>query len=281
MTYHTVLVNLPTEEGVDAALDVATTVAEHHAAHLTGLHIVPPIEMPYAYYGTAIPLAVTEALETRQKALTERLHERFEKAVSGLTPVSEWRALDAVGDTPERVLFEQANTADLVVTGLPEEVVRRGSRAEPGARLLAGTGRPVMLVPPERAAGTLGERVFIAWDGQRAATRALFSALPILATAKAVRVQRINAPHADRHHALGTTEALAETLSRHGVDVEVFHADARAGEVGDELLGFARDWSADLLVAGCLERSGVREFLFGSTTRHLLEQSAVPMLMSS
>jgi len=277
MAYQTLLAHFPLEEDVDAVLGVATTLAERHSAHLLGLHVVPRLDTVHYY---EVPVSVLREFESHRRTLAERLGERFAEGTRTRDFVADWRVVQGDDRPLERMLIEVGNTTDLIVVALTREPGRRGSRGELTGRLLGGSGRPVLLVPPERAPDTLGTRVFLAWDGQRAATRALFGALPLLVRADAVRLQRINTPARDRRHALGATEQLAATLSRHGVEVELFHADAREGDIGRELLGFAVDWGADLIVSGCQEQGAVREFLLGSTTRHLLEHTTVPMLMS-
>ena len=276
MAYQSLMVHLPVEAS-DDLLGVATTLARDHAAHLTGLHVVPRIEPQYTI---EFPAAVLRDVEARAQAAVAGLAERFASATRGEGLVAEWRLLEGVGHPLERTLIEQGNTVDLIIAGQTRDRSRRGSRTELAARTLAGSGRPMLLVPSERTGSTLGERVFVAWDGQRAATRALFGALPLLERAQAVRLQRINAPPRDRRHAIGTTEELADTLARHGVTVEVFHGEARAGEIGSEILRCAADWGADTLVAGGQEQGAAREFLFGSTTRHVLEHLHVPLLTS-
>lgn len=277
MAYQTLLAHLPIEEDVDAVLDVATTLAERHSAHLIGLHVIPRLDLQYSY---EIPVVMTREFEAQRRAVATKIGERFAAATNAVDFVADWHAIESGERSTEQLLIEYGNTADLIIAAQTREVNRRGSRGELTARVLAGSGRPVLLVPPEREVDKLGEQVFVAWDGQRASTRALFAALPLLARAGAVRLQRINAPSRDRNRALGATEEVADTLARHGVNVEVFHADARDGEIGHELIGYADDWGADLIVTGCQEQGALREFLLGSTTRHLLEHTRVPVLMS-
>jgi len=277
MAYQTVLVPLPMEEGSDALLGVATTLAEQHQAHLIGLHVVPMLNLPYQEISASVSLEFQNA----RKALAEAMQGRFAKHTEAGGFVSEWREVVSHEPSNERQLIEQANTSDLIVMGQPADPARRGSRGSTSAHLLAACGRPVLLVAPDHGAPAVGDRVFIAWDGQRASTRALFAALPLLCRADAVRLQRINAPSRDRRGVAGTAEMLAETLSLHGVNADVQHADVRNADVGTELLAYASDWEADVIVAGCFEQGGLRETLFGSTTRHLLCNASVPLLMSA
>jgi hypothetical protein len=72
-------------------------------------------------------------------------------------------------------------------------VVAQDCRAEIASRLLLGYGRPLLMVPCDRRPGGLGDQVMIAWDGSRAAGRAVDAALPLLRHAKAVEVVSVDA----------------------------------------------------------------------------------------
>ncbi len=279
MAYRTLLACLTSEAVADAVLEVGVALAERHAAHLTGLHVLPPLE-PLGYYAPAFALVPNEAWARERDAIAERLRERFDAATQAAGFVSEWRVMDEPGAPERGVLSAIGNTSDLVVLGLHPDPALRGARDEIAGSVLTACARPALLVPPERVVQGVGERVFVAWDGGRAATRALFGALPLMRRADAVRLQRMNAPKGDRHQVLGTVEDLASTLARHGVTVELFTADARDADIGTELLGYARDWGADVMVAGAYERSAFRETVFGSTTRHLLQHATLPILAS-
>jgi nucleotide-binding universal stress UspA family protein len=139
----------------------------------------------------------------------------------------------------------------------------------------------VLVIPNGEPVANIGERVFVAWDGRRESTRAVFGALPLLRRASIVRLHRINQAHQDRHHFVEITEELANTLARHGVSVEVCYSDANSIEIAHELLEFAKDMDADVMVTGCFGHSPLREYLLGGTSRRLLENSTLPLLMSN
>lgn len=279
MAYRTLLAHLSNEQFAAATLNVATLLAENHAAHLIGLHITPPLEI-YAP-DVLIPVDLTRQYTARQEAGAERIRAMFAKATDAQTHVAEWRAVDASFSSVSQVLIEQSNTSDLLVIGQSE-----GDLADPRFKnlpedVLMSCGRPVLVVPNGDTVSSVGQRVLVAWDGRRESTRALFGALPLLRRAETVRLHRINAPHQDRHHHSGITEELANTVARHGVALEVCHSDARSSEIGDELIGYANDMDADLLVMGCYGHSPIREFLLGGTTRQILGNPNVPVLMSN
>ncbi len=134
----------------------------------------------------------------------------------------------------------------------------------------------------------MGERVLVAWNATREATRAVHDALPFLVKAKEVVVYRINPPQTG--HASGAD--IAAHLARHGVKVEAHDTVSklpasetavigpRSMGVGDLLLSAAADFSSDLLVMGAYGHSRVRELVLGGATRYVLQHMTVPVLMS-
>lgn len=279
MAYQTLLAHLSNEEAVAATMNVATLLAENHAAHLIGLHIQPPMEL-YAY-DVPIPVEFTQQYTAEQEALQERIRAVFAQQTDGQNFVAEWRNVDSTFSSITKVLIEQSNTTDLLVIGQFEGDAADSRFNNLPENVLTKSGRPVLVVPRGDSVSSVGQRVLVAWDGQRESTRALFGALPILRRASSVRLHRINAPNQDRHHHTGITEELANTLARHGVALEVCHSDAREHEIGGELLGFSTDMDADLLVMGCYSHSPLREFILGGTTREVLNNASIPVLMSN
>jgi nucleotide-binding universal stress UspA family protein len=73
---------------------------------------------------------------------------------------------------------------------------------------------------------------------------------------------------------------IALHLARHGVKVEVQRVENRQMDVGNALLSQIANESADLLVMGGYGHSRLREIVLGGTTRTLLGDMTVPVLMS-
>ena len=279
MAYKTLLAHQSNDDVSPAVLQVASLLAGRHSAHLVGLHIQPPLDLYIPEFPT--PVDLTREFLERQNQKEARLKEAFEAATRTQNYVSEWRRVDVMADTVLNALVEQGNTADLIVISQTEGVNSDQRFRHLPEHVLMACGRPLLVVPVGSLVDTVAERIMVAWDGRRESTRALFGALPLLRRASEVRLHRINQPHKDRHRLVGITEELANTLARHGVVLEIVHSDARGGEIADELLGFARDMDADLLVMGCYGHSPLREFVLGGTTRTVLAETTIPVLMSN
>ena len=280
MTYQTLVVHLSNEGVSEPVLEVASLLAERHAAHLIGLHITPPLEI-YVPDLMFTAQQLTDHFLEQQRKLEKRIRGLFNSKVDSQNFVAEWRQVDSRFVSVKNVLVEQGNLSDLMIISRTEGEPVDSRFKELPEYVLTACGRPVLVVPPEHPVTSIGERVLVAWDGRRESTRAVFGALPLLRRASEVRLQRINLPHQDRHHYSGSTEEMANTLARHGVAVEVCNSDAHTREIADELLGFSKDIDADLLVMGCYGHSPIREFLLGGTTRQILAETRIPVLMSN
>lgn len=281
MSYKTLLAHLSNKAVTPAVLKAATLLADRHSAHLVGVHIQPPIQMYVSEMPMPIPVEMTQHYSNQLREQEDAIHATFIAATDGQTFVSEWRTVDAFSDTVANSLVEHANISDLLIISQSE-----GDASDPRfeklpEHVLMASGRPVLVIPVGEVVESIGNRIMVAWDGRRESTRAVFGALPLLRNASVVRLHRINQPHQDRHRFSGVTEELANTLARHGVALELVHSDAKSGEIAEELMGFAKDMDADLMVSGCYGHSPLREFLLGGTTRTILAKTTIPVLMSN
>lgn len=104
----------------------------------------------------------------------------------------------------------------------------------------------------------------VAWDGGEPASRAARRAVPLLAKCKSVTI--VCAPVAGRTCEGGR---LKNYYAARGLKASVKTVDAGA-DPSHALLEAAAGMGASLLVAGAFGKSRVREFIFGGTTRALL-----------
>jgi nucleotide-binding universal stress UspA family protein len=171
--------------------------------------------------------------------------------------------------------------ADLIVAGQddPEDPESYVGDFFP-ENLVLSSGRPVLLVPNATNARSTGERVLIAWDGGREATRAIHDSLPFLRGAKSATVLTVNGEHQGERARIPGAD-IATVLARHGVRVEVADIETGPGAaVGEVLLSQVADSGADLLVMGGYGHARWRELVMGGATRTILRSMTVPVLMS-
>jgi nucleotide-binding universal stress UspA family protein len=266
-----------------ARLDVAVRVASRFGAHLAGLFVQepPPIPAWAQSEGQAYVRSPSDYLEKhrqvwREAALGAQQRFRERADVAGIT--TEWRERE--GDVAEMTILH-ARYADMVIVGQMEPALRAVySKHELPERLLLGVDRPILVVPYAGAFKTVGERVLVAWNASREATRAVNDALPILQQASQVTVLAINPRHGMSGDGDLPGADLALHLSRHGVKAEAASLEARDVAVAPMLLSRVADLQADLLVMGGYGHSRVREIILGGVTREILKSMTVPTVLS-
>jgi nucleotide-binding universal stress UspA family protein len=264
-------------------LDVAVNVASRFGTHLVGLFIKEPPNFPVwaqsegqAYVRPPSDYVEMHRQAWREAALGAQQLFRSRTDVAGIT--TEWRERE--GDVAEIAILH-ARYADMVIVGqvAPELHAVQAGREVP-ERLLLGVGRPILVVPYAGAFKTVGERVVVAWNASREATRAVNDALPILQQASQATVLAIN----PRRGVSGDGDVpgadLALHLSRHGVNAEASSLATADVAVAPMLLSRVADLQADLLVMGGYGHSRVREIILGGVTREILRSMTVPTVLS-
>lgn len=247
----------------------AVDLAKRHRARLVGLHVTPEPEVPPTYKPSMVEKVARE-LEHRFENDAAAAKQQFAALALRQRAPNIWQTI--TGPVADR-LCHAARTVDLVVLGQYE----RQGLAERHPLTLAeavalGCGRPVLVVP-----GSIGKpelrRSLIAWDGSRAAVRAVHDALPLLQDST-VEIVMIDAPPAAE-----PIEPLIEHLARHRVRIDG-QVHLRGGPTAHRLVERVETQHFDLLVMGAYGHAAWVEFLFGGTTQSALMNSNVPVLIS-
>ncbi|OAJ53510.1 universal stress protein UspA [Paraburkholderia ginsengiterrae] len=277
MSYKTIAVHLDTSANAHPRFEIALRLAKQFDAHLIGAFAVfsPDPRSLHVMAGTAEYYRQHEARRTERRAALERLfHAELRRAgVPG-----EWVAIDE----PASVAIPRAGRcADLIVAG-------QDNPADPESyvgdffpeNLILSSGRPILLVPYASNERSTGDRVLVAWDGSREATRAVHDALPFMRTAKSTTILAVNGEHGSQRTRIPGAD-IATVIARHGVHVQVTDIETGpGGSVGEVLLSQVADGGADLLVMGGYGHARWRELVMGGATRTILRSMTVPVLMS-
>jgi nucleotide-binding universal stress UspA family protein len=261
-----ILVHLDNTARDAARTEVALNLARAHGARLTGLYVMD------------VPQSAKDGEEgdaTWAAQAAARAERTFRERTDGATVPIAWKT--ALGDVPD-VVVRLARRVDLLVIG-------QGSRQEaktgacPAARIALATGRPLIVVPEQGEFPVIGHRVLVAWSDSREAARALEDALPILSAADRTVVLLVNPAEGPRMFD-GATD-LSEQLSSHGIKAVILRAFANRIDIGDAILTRARETGADLVVMGARGAISDAQPMVGQTTRHVLANTTVPLLISS
>lgn len=140
--------------------------------------------------------------------------------------------------------------------------------------LIFAAGRPIILYPDRPCSGRI-DHVAIAWDGSRAAARALADASCFVEGANRISIIGVREKPIDRD--VGT---LLDALIARGANAvaEVFGASDMT--IGRAIQSKAVELRADLLVMGGYGHSRLREFVLGGATADVLANTMLPTLMS-
>jgi protein CrcB len=133
---------------------------------------------------------------------------------------------------------------------------------------LFDTGHPVLFVPPG-GTGEFGRVVAVAWKDDARAPKAVLDALPVLANAGEVHVLRARTDAAE----------VPALFRKHGIAAQAHAVPDGDGPVGAQLLKYAQELGADLLIMGAYAHGEWREALLGGVTRYVIDHAHLPVLM--
>jgi nucleotide-binding universal stress UspA family protein len=261
------------DAGCDKRIKVAADWAAKFNAALIGVAGWLPGREAGGWFAAELERA--EDRIDRLSAEMEKLGESFRTQVGRTVQTVEWRGSLHL---PSEVIPTEARAADLVIIGsrpVREDVYRA---FDPGTVIL-NAGRPVLVVPDE-AAGSSGERVLVAWKDSREARHAVQSALPYLKVAKHVSLVEI-AEGILEWAARNQLDDVERYLLRHGVKVGKKSVVNPEGSASDQLVSIAKGDGMDLIVAGAYGHTRLGEWVFGGVTRGLLERSDICCLFSN
>jgi nucleotide-binding universal stress UspA family protein len=265
------LVHLDSGARAAERLAVAVSLARRHGARLTGL-FAESLTLGSSLVGRRDPKAVAQVADAARA--------RLEASCAGAGVTSRFWALR--GDEDADVVGAAViccRRVDLAVFGqqqgdpapVPEGLVER---------VLAGAGRPAIVVPSAGGYTDAGKRALVAWTGSREAARALHDALPILERAESVLVLALQEPREGADAGGLPPLDLVDHLRTHGVRAS--YDRWLVGELSavDAVLNRASDEGADLIVAGAYGLSAAPFDPRHGTTRQILETMTAPVLLS-
>ncbi|WP_439596887.1 universal stress protein [Falsiroseomonas sp.] len=290
MAYRRLLLPLTGTAAGEAALATGLMVARIWSAHLHCLHVRVDARDVAPLAGEGLSGAMIEemmaATERESGERAGRVRALFEKftAIHGdvtlagdpntaLKVPGVTLSFEAIAGREEDVVAQQSRLYDMAVVPHPE-ADEDVSSSDALHAVLFDSGRPV-LIAPRTAPEVMGSRVCIAWNGSAESAAAVAAALPWLHRAQAVRIL-----HSEDYQRRGpAAEGIQAYLRWHEIEAELVPFKSQTREVGAGLLGAARDFGADLMCQGAYSHSRLRQLILGGVTRHVLENSEIPILM--
>ena len=269
MNWARIMAPLAGGAGDSEALTAAVAIASAFDAELAAIHAPADIAdlMPWMGEGFMGGVQIT-AMDSLKEAAAEG--QRSARAAVAACGYAKARLISL--ETPVWAgLSMEGRLSDLVV--FTNDAARgRGPLAEAFQQMVADEQRPTLVARP----GLTPDGVaVIAWDGGKEASRAARTALPLLE--KASRVVILCAPSASSRSFDGGR--LQAFMSDRGVNAEL-ETLPESGDAAQILLGAARRLGAGLLVAGAFGHPRLQEYIFGGTTRTLLNNDGPSLFLS-
>lgn len=276
MTIKNILVAYNGLPGSNAALRGAVMMQQYYGAHLTGLfaHGNPFLSRQMKpWIPKKIQAAIMETAESPNKDMQDKFAE-----VCATVPPEKLHWIDSGGPV-QRTIARYARLFDITVLGMHENNLSPNQShidIYPD-RVTFDSGRPVLIFPSGFSGTVIGKKALVAWDGGRAAARALADAMNILETEDEVEIVSVG-----RSPLEGSLPGIdvRMILDRHDVKVTLTELPRSRKSIADTLVSYCETSGASLLVMGAYEHSPLREGLIGGVTHDIALRAKIPVLMS-
>jgi len=279
MEFRTILVPIEEHDLMTSTLQTALLLARKFDSYIEGfaLRVAFPAAYAVADVGAvAIPQLEHDIAENAQRARS--LFENFmqEHGVphggSATALSSRWSQDAPEGD---RFVGSHGRLFDAIVLGRPARDPRSPRMSTLEAALFE-SGRPVLIAPPSPRPD-MGTNVLIAWNSSTEQARTTAFAMPILKRANRVIVLTVEGGAAVPGP---TGQQLCHYLRLSGVPAKPLTVDLGGRLTGEAVLAHANALGCDLLIKGAYTQSRMRQFIFGGTTRYILSNATLPVLMA-
>ena len=262
------------EQTAASAIDAALAVAQGVSGRISALAVELSVAyMPNQLIENVIGLkGIAQEAEQRSAASCHAAIEDFRNKalaaglLNGVEVVSADMGLEALRRARE------ARTFDFSIYCPPSS----GLDKVLAETLILLSGRPVLVLPAGHDGGL--ERVVVAWDGSAPAARAMNDALPLLRTARSVKVVTIGGDKPVDH--VAPWPDAVRHLLRHGVPADGVEVDPDGRTTAEVLEAWLKADQAQLVVMGAFGHSRIREIVLGGVTEHMLSRTPAAVWLS-
>ncbi len=277
---------VPTEQNTSmlSALDAALLLARKFSSCIEGFPLRPAVADMIAIDPdaglTMVAVKENDAEMVRQaenlfRSFMERhgVQRRAEQAPAAAAASPSWSWLNSAPSGNDFV-GSYGRVFDVIVLARPGEEWQSLSMVTLESALFE-SGRPVLIAPPS-SPRSLATNILIAWNCSTEQARATAFAMPLLRLAERITILTVE----------GATVAgpsgveLARSLKINGIAAEPITIAPGKRSAGEALLTKAEELGCDLIVKGAYTQSRLRQMIFGGTTRHILAQAKLPVLMA-
>lgn len=262
----------------DPRLDLAVSLCQDAEAHLAVLATAVAAPPPIGRYAAEISDAWHEErraeIANLQKFAAELREKLAQKDVS-----SDISTIYEEEGWVDDVIGQRAKYTDLVLLG-PDLLAHPPMKEKVVEGALFRAGKPLLVIP-EGARPTLKpKRILVAWNARIEASKAVSTAIELLAGAESVHVALVDPEQGERDHGFEPGADIATYLAKHGAKVTVDRLPSQGRPVEDILRQHAVDVAADMLVMGAYGHSRMRQRIFGGVTRSMLDNPPLPVFLA-
>jgi len=260
------------------AVEKAIALAVGLQAQISGLTFEINIRSPVGIYADLPEIA--EKLDAEAKKSVVNAHDLvalFTDVATRQNAISEHSVEQCMPAELSSRLAEHARLRDLTVFPLREADQHSRGIVE---AVIFESGRPILLLPEitKRPLPLAINRVAVAWDNSRTATRAVADGVPFLQAAKQVHIFTvIDDESFERPQSIA---GLCDHFARHGVDTTFATVRSTGRTIGSVLETYVMEHEIDLLVMGAYWHSRFREFFLGGATKSVLLRPITWILLS-
>jgi nucleotide-binding universal stress UspA family protein len=271
MSFKTILVPIERHDLMRSTLETAVLLARKFDSYIEGYALRLETSAVFAVGDIgAVPIPELEREIAEHEKWCRSLFESFMQEhdvpcgghARGLS--SNW-----LESSPEGFVGSYGRVFDVIVLARTE----RTTTLEAG---LFESGHPVLIAPP-MPRPQIGTNVLVAWNGSTEQARAIAFAMPILERARRVIVLTVEGGAAVPGP---TGEQVCRYLHYNGVQARPLTVGLDGRLTGEAILAHANALGCDLLIKGAYTQSRLRQLIFGGTTRYILSNAKIPVLMA-
>ena len=279
MGFKTILVPVEQHDLMNSTLTTALILGRMFDSYIEGFAVRIPLSATFAIGDAgAVPIPALERelaeTEKRSRSLFENFMQEHSVPRGGDTKALSrgWCENAPEGD---QFVGSHGRVFDAIVLSKPGRDTS-GPRMSTLEAALFESGRPVLIAPPSPPL-QMGTNVLIAWNCSTEQARVTAFAMPILRRARRVIVLTVEGGAAVPGP---TGEQLCRYLQMNEVPAKPLTVGLNGRVTGEAILAHAKALGCDLLIKGAYTQSRLRQMIFGGTTRYILSNSEVPVLMA-
>ncbi|MFA5669199.1 MAG: universal stress protein [Balneolaceae bacterium] len=280
-----ILVALDRDTDTPIATRYAIKLAKSYDASLTGLVVVDLETISEVVGGGGI--GTIHFAKQLKKDLTEKSRKEATKLLQKFKDLVESSNVNhsklIFEGVPHERIIEESKYHDLLIIGRESHFFY--NRPDHDTKTLAnlvknGVGPTLMVTDSYRPIS----RVLVAHDGSHTSARALQWFVQLEPFGRDVEIDIINACNKEKQETAEQGEYVInlayDYLKAHNYDKVSKQLIDDKGGAGQQIIAYAKDTKADLIIIGAHSKSAIRRITFGSVTRELVKNSPVPLFLT-